>query len=177
MSAAGLTGARSRATAWFGAMAALTLIVAAAVALLAPASWGGLVNQEQTTDGSVALVAAVWLYNFVLAAAPALAGAAAVVARRDGHRRLGFAVLVAATLLQIRHPLAVGVVGGLDPVWLLEAAPWWLLEFAAVTVVCAAAWRAWEIPDTPAGGRVLTRALLVAGVLLAIAAIVEVALT
>ncbi len=158
-------------------MAAITLLVAAAVAVLAPASWEGLINDEQATDGSVQLVAAVWLYNFVLAAAPGLAGAAAVVARRDGHRRLGLVVLVAATALQLRHPLAVGLVGGLDPLWLLESAPWWLLEFAAVTVVCAAAWRAWEIADTPVAGRVLTRALVIAGVILAAAAVVEVALT
>lgn len=158
-------------------MAALTLIVAGVVALLAPASWGSLIHDQQRTDGSVQLVAGVWLYNFVLAAAPALAGAAAVVARRDGYRRTGLAVLAATTLLQARHPLAVGVVGGLDPLWLLEAAPWWVLEFAAVTVVCAAAWRAWEIPDTPAAGDVLTRALLVAGALLAGAAVLEISLT
>jgi hypothetical protein len=158
-------------------MAATTFAVAAVVAVVAPPAWDSLILAEQRTDGSLGMIAAVWCNNFLLSAGPALVGAAAHVSRRNGHRRLGLWVLIVATALQLRNPLLVGFVGGLDPQWLLQASPWWVLEFVAMTLVCAAAWRAWDTGDGRAAGRVLSRALVLAGAILLCASVVEISLT
>ena len=73
--------------------------------------------------------------------------------------------------------LVIGLVGGLDPKWLAQAAPWWILEVTALGACCAAGWRAFRMVEPLAASRQLAHALTFACATLGAAALVEVALT
>jgi hypothetical protein len=162
---------------WLGAMVGLIFVVAIVVVALAPRSWQSWIVADQQTDASVAMIVTVWLHNFALCAVLLLVGAGAHASRRNGHVRGTRALLVVATVLQVRHAAAIGLVGGLDPRWLLQASAWWVLEFAALAIAAAAMWRAWDNADSAAAARILSHAVLVAGVILVCASVVEIAAT
>jgi hypothetical protein len=154
-------------------------VVSAVVAVL-PAQWWDsvlVVHADQRTDASPALVVGLWLHNFFFCACVLFVGAVAHAARAGGVARGCLVLLMVATVLQFRMALAFGVVGGLDPSWLVKAAPWWLLETAAMAIAITAMWSAWATQSRDIAARQLGVAVLQIGVVLLVASVVEVALT
>ena len=161
------------------AIAAIAIVLVAALAVwaLAPASWQSLIADEQRTDASALTVISIWANNLLICCLPVLAGVFAhrlVECRRRGWARIVIAVAVAGVL---RSLLVIGLVGGLDPSWLTNAAAWWILEVSALGACCAAGWHAFVSNDSAAASRWLAHALTFASTMLALAAVIEVALT
>lgn len=164
-----------------GALAAVAvaviLVVAAVVWTLAPSSWQAWIAPVQRTDASLVTVVSIWTNNLLICCLPVLAG---VLAHRLTARRRRWAarlVIAATAFAALRSLVIVGLVGGLDPAWLLTAAAWWIPEVTALSACCASAWLALRDGDSDDVSRRLAHALAFAGVLLGLAAIVEVALT
>lgn len=158
---------------------AIVLVVALAVWALAPASWQSLIVDEQRTDASALTVISIWANNLLICCLPVLAG---VFAHRLGDRdrgRHGWArlVLAVAAVGVARSLLVIGLVGGLDPSWLANAAAWWIPEVTALGAGYAAGWRAFRNAEPVSASRQLAHALTFACAVLAFAAVVEVALT
>jgi len=164
-----------------GAFAIVAIAVVLATALgvwaLAPVSWQSLIADEQRTDATALTVISIWTNNLLICCLPVLAGVFAHRLVDRGHRGWARAVIAVAALGTVRSLLVVGLVGGLDPRWLANAAAWWILEVTALGVCCAAGWYAFRTADSDAASRRLAHALTFAGVALVVAAVVEVALT
>ena len=169
---------RAQTPVWFGVLVGVVLTTAA-VAALTPDFWHQVwvLQSEQRTDASARLFFTIWLTNFSLCVAPLFVGAVVHAARRGGATRGRMALLVAATVLQMRNPIAIGSVGGLDPQWLAAAAPWWLMELGAMAIALGAMWRAWATTAHRSARRLLTVATMRAAGLLLVASAVELALT
>ena len=163
---------------WFAVLVGV-VFASAVVAALSPGFWHQVweLQSEQRTDASGRLFFTIWLTNFSLCVAPLFVGAVVHAARRGGATRGRMALLVAATVLQMRNPIAIGTVGGLDPQWLAAAAPWWLMELGAMAIALGAMWRAWETTDHRRARGLLTVATMRAAGFLLIASAVELALT
>ena len=169
---------RTSAAFWLAAFVAVVAVMAA-VAAAWPGFWQQvwLVEPHQRTDASSQLAFQIWLHNFSLCIGPLFLGAVAHAARRGGSVRGRGALLIVVSVVQVRNPIAIGTVGGLDPRWLLVASPWWLLELTAMAVALAAMWRAWATTEHAAAARLLGRAVVQIGCLLVVASGVELALT
>lgn len=157
----------------------VTVILATAAAVwgLAPQSWGSLITAEQRTDATALTVISIAVNNLVICCLPLLAGVYAHRLVRRGRRRVARVVVAVAGLGITRSLLVIGLVGGLDPAWLARAAAWWVLEIAALSVCCAAGWRAFRDADPTVVSRQLAHALAFAAATVTVAAVVEVALT
>ena len=167
-----------RAAAWFAAGAiAVVVAVALLVWALAPASWQSLIVADQRTDATALTVISIWANNLLICCVPVLGGVFAHRLARGGRRGWARVVLATAGLSVVRSLLVVGIVGGLDPAWLVTAVPWWTVEIAALSACCAAGWLALSDADARAASRRLAHALTFATGALALAAAVEVALT
>ena len=156
---------------------AIVLVVALGVWTLAPASWQSWIAEEQRTDANALTVISIWTNNLLICCLPVLAGVFAhrlVDRGRGGWARL---VIAVAALGVTRSLLVIGLVGGLDPRWLVNAAAWWILEVTALGACCAAGWQAFRNAEPAAASRQLAHALTFACAALALAAVVEVALT
>jgi uncharacterized membrane protein YhaH (DUF805 family) len=162
----------------FAAVAiAIVLVVALGVWALAPASWQSWIAEEQRTDETTLTVISIWTNNLLICCLPVLAGVFAhrlVDRGRGGWARL---VIAVAAFGVARSLLVIGLVGGLDPRWLGSAAAWWILEVSALGACCAAGWRAFRSAEPVSASRQLAHALTFACAALALAAVVEVALT
>ena len=167
-----------RTAVWWGVLVGV-VAATAVVAALTPGFWHQVwvVQPDQRTDASTRLFFTIWLTNFSLCIAPLFVGAVVHAARRGGATRGRGVLLVAATGLQMRNPIAIGSVGGLDPHWLAAAAPWWLMELGAMAIALGAMWRAWAITDYRGARALLTVATVRAACLLLVASAVELALT
>jgi len=161
---------------WAAGAVAIVLATALLVWLVAPDSWQRLIRDTQDTDATVAQWLSIWLTNFVICAVPLLAGALAQRDRATRPRRTRALIAVTA-LIVLRSLVTIGLVGGLDPSWLLAAAPWWLLEAGCLGTAVGAGRLARDSSD---GEQVIAQltvtAVAIAGAL-AVAALVEVALT
>ena len=161
------------------AVIAIAIVLATAVSVwaLAPASWQSLIVDEQRTDATALTVISIWANNVLICCLPLLGGVFAhrlVNSDRRGWARL---VIAVAAVGVTRSLLIIGLVGGLDPRWLAQAAPWWILEVTALGACCAAGWRAFRSVEPVSASRQLAHALTFACATLGAAALVEVALT
>ncbi|MDQ3678217.1 MAG: hypothetical protein M3401_15710 [Actinomycetota bacterium] len=156
---------------------AAILAVALVVWSFAPASWQSLIADEQRTDATALTVVSLWVNNLLICCVPALAGVFAHRLVSRGRRGWAWVVVAVAALGATRSLLMIGLVGGLDPTWLAGAAVWWIPELAALGACCAAGWQAFRLADPEGVSRRLAHALVFAGATLALAAVVEVALT
>jgi hypothetical protein len=162
----------------FAAVAlAIVLVVALAVWALAPASWQSLIVDERRTDASALTVISIWANNLLICCLPVLARVFALRLVDRGRRGWARVVIAVAALGAARSLLVIGLVGGLDPSWLANAAAWWILEVGALGACCAAGWRAFRNAEPVSASRQLAHALTFACAVLAFAAVVEVALT
>lgn len=170
--------ARTNAAFWMVALLAVVAVMAA-VAAIWPAFWHQvwLVQPDQQTNASSELAFRIWVHNFGYCIGPIFLGAVAHAARRGGSVRGRSALLVAATIVQFRNPIAIGTVGGLDPHWLLASSAWWLLELSAMAIALSAMWRAWQTNVHAEAARVLGRAVIQTGCILVVASVIELALT
>ena len=144
---------------------------------LAPASWQALIVDEQRTDATALTVIAIWTNNLLICCLPVLAG---VFAHRlvDRGRRGWARIVIALTAVPtVRSLLVIGLVGGLDPRWLVSAASWWVLEVAALSACCAAGWLAYRDGDATVASLRLAHAMTFACAVLALGAVIEVAST
>lgn len=153
------------------------LAVSAAVWALAPESWQTLVVDEQRTDASALTVISIWANNLLVCCLPVLAGLFAHRLVAKGRRGWARFVIAVAAVAVTRSLVIIGLVGGLDPRWLADAALWWVLELAALGTCCAAGWQAFRAADPATASRRLAHALAFAGPVLVFAATVEVAST
>ena len=158
---------------------AITIVVAVALAVwaLAPASWQSLIATDQRTDATAVTVVLIWANNLLICCLPVLAGVFAHRLVDRGHHGWARVMIAVAALGTVRSLLVVGLVGGLDPRWLANAAAWWILEVTALSVCCASGWHAFRTADPESASRWLAHGLTFAGVALVVAAVVEVALT
>ncbi len=156
---------------------AVVLATALGVRALAPASWQSLIADEQRTDATALTVISIAANNVLICCLPVLAGTFAHRLVNRGRHGWARVVIVVAALGVARSLLVVGLVGGLDPRWLATAASWWILEVTALGVCCAAGWHAFRTADSAAASRRLAQALTFACATVAVAAVVEVALT
>jgi uncharacterized membrane protein YhaH (DUF805 family) len=162
----------------FAAVAiAIVLVAAVSVWALAPASWQSLIVDEQRTDASALTVISLWANNVLICCLPLLGGVFAHRLVDRGRRGWARLVIAVAAVGVTRSLLVIGLVGGLDPKWLAQAAPWWILEVTALGACCAAGWRAFRNVEPLAASRQLAHALTFACTMLGAAALVEVALT
>ena len=158
---------------------AITIVVAVALAVwaLAPASWQSLIATEQRTDATAVTVVSIWANNLLICSLPILAGVFAHRLAERGRRGWARVVIAVATLAAGRSLLVIGVVGGLDPRWLVGASAWWIPETTALGACWAAAWHAFRNADSAVASQRLAHAFTFACALLGVAAVVEVALT
>ena len=156
---------------------AVVLVAAVSVWALAPASWQSLIVDEQRTNATALTVISIWANNVLICCLPLLGGVFAH--RLVGRGRRGWArvVIAIAAVGVTRSLLVIGLVGGLDPQWLAQAAPWWILEVTALGACYAAGWRAFRNVEPVSASRQLAHALTFACATLGAAALVEVALT
>ena len=161
------------------AVGAIAIVLVAAVSLwaLAPASWQSLIVDEQRTDATALTVISIWANNVLICCLPVLAGVFAHRLVDRGRRGWARLVIAVAALGVTRSLLVIGLVGGLDPSWLANAAAWWILEVGALGACCAAGWRAFRNAEPVSASRQLAHALTFACATLGAAAVVEVALT
>ena len=164
-------------TAFAAGELAVILAVALAVWAMAPASWQALIVDEQRTNASLLTVISIWVNNVLICCLPVLGGVFAhrLVAR--GRRGWAWVVVAVAALGVTRSLAIIGLVGGLDPTWLVAAAAWWIVEITGIGACCAAGWLAFRRDDAQAVSRQLAHALVFAAAALAFAATIEVLLT
>jgi hypothetical protein len=158
-------------------MIAVVVVVALGVWALAPASWQSLVADEQRTDATALTVISIWANNLLICCLPVLAGIFGHRLVGCGRRGWARVVVAVAALGAARSLLVIGLVGGLDRGWLVNAAAWWVLEVMALGACSAAGWHAFRTADSAAASRRLGHALTFACSALSLAAVVEVALT
>ena len=156
---------------------AIVLVAAVSVWALAPATWQSLIVDEQRTDATPLTVISIWANNVLICCLPLLGGVFAHRLVDRGRRGWARLVIAVAAVGVTRSLLVIGLVGGLDPRWLAQAAPWWILEVTALSACCAAGWRAFRVVEPVAASRQLAHALTFACATLGAAALVEVALT
>lgn len=156
---------------------AIVLVTALGVWALAPASLQSLIVDEQRTDATALTVISIWANNLLICCLPLLGGVFAHRLVDRGRRGWARLVIAVAAVGVTRSLLVIGLVGGLDPRWLAQAAPWWILEVTALGACCAAGWRAFRNVEPMAASRQLAHALIFACATLGAAALVEVALT
>ena len=156
---------------------AVVLVAAVSVWALAPASWQSLIVDEQRTDATALTVISIWANNVLICCLPLLGGVFAHRLVDRGRRGWARLVIAVAAVGVTRSLLVIGLVGGLDPRWLAQAAPWWILEVTALGACCAAGWRAFRNVEPVSASRQLAHALTFACATLGAAALVEVALT
>ena len=162
----------------FAAVAlAIVLVAAVSVCALAPASWQSVIVDEQRTDATALTVISIWANNVLICCLPLIGGVFAHRLVERGRRGWARLVIAVAAVGVTRSLLAIGLVGGLDPRWLAQAAPWWILEVAALGACCAAGWRAFRNVEPVSASRQLAHALTFACATLGAAALIEVALT
>ena len=161
------------------AVVAIAIVLATAVSVwaLAPASWQSLIVDEQRTDATALTVISIWANNVLICCLPLLGGVFAHRLVNRGRRGWARLVIAVAAVGVTRSLLVIGLVGGLDPTWLAQATPWWILEVTAVGACCAAGWRASRGVESVSASRQLAHALSFACAMLGAAAVVEVALT
>lgn len=163
---------RRLAGAWL-AFVAMVLIVAGAVSLVAPDWLGG--GQRELPDRP-SLIVDIFFNNLLLALVPLIGGWLAAGHALAGRRVVAAACLLVAAAVVTRSLVTIGAVGGADPVWLADAARWWLLELAALAVATETGiWLARNpaIRDRQ-GPQALRRAVAVVVATLAAGAVVEV---
>jgi hypothetical protein len=150
-----------------GLLAAL-LTVAAFAHFCAPASWRGL--GERRLPDRASLAVGIFLNNLLIAATPLLGGWLAAGHRARGHRARACAFAAVPITVVARSVALVGLVGGLDPGWLIAASRWWSFELAALAISISAGYWCLRRPERRAteGPAVLRRA--VAGILACLAA-------
>ena len=110
----------------------VVLAIATVTAAIAPSILDG---PTHSLPDEPLLIATIFLNNLLLAVAPVLGGWLARGRRvmASTHPRLWRNVLLGIPVALIaKSLLLVGLVGGSDPAWLLDAARWWLLELAAL---------------------------------------------
>ena len=159
------------------AAVAVVLAVALGVWALAPASWQSLIVEEQRTDATAPTVISIWTNNLLICCLPVLAGVFAHRLVDRGRRGWARAVIAVAGVAVVRSLLVVGLVGGLDPIWLADAAAWWIPEVAALSACCAAGWLAYRDGDSTVASLRLAQAMTFACAALAMSALIEVAST
>lgn len=178
MLTAALTTRSSSGRWWFAMLVATTCSVAVVIWLTAPEGWQSMIAAEQRTDGTIATAMVIWISNFVVVAAvPLIVASVAFSSRLEGHRRWALCLVLFVTVTELRNPVAIGFVGGLDPAWLAGASLWWAFELMAIAITCAAAWKTWPMTDREEALGVIRRAIVQSGTILAVSAVVEVALT
>jgi hypothetical protein len=158
-------------------MVTTVLAAALAVRVFAPASWQSLIAAHQHTDSSALTIVAIWANNLLICCLPLLAGVLAHRLVERGRQGWGWIVLAFAAFGVGRSVLVIGLVGGLDPSWLLSAAAWWILEVTGLGACCAAGWHAFRTPERVSALRQLAHGLAFTSAVLAVAAVVEVART
>lgn len=156
---------------------AVVLVAALSVWVLAPASWQSLIVDQQRTEATALTVISIWANNVLICCLPLLAGVFAHRLVSRGRRGWARLVIAVAAVGVTRSLLVIGLVGGLDPRWLAQAAPWWILEVTALGACCAAGWRAFRMVEPVSASRQLAHALTFACATLGAAALVEVAST
>jgi hypothetical protein len=159
-------------TTWFG-FVAIVLIVAAAVHAVAP-DWLG--DGERELPDRALLIVDIFVNNLLIAALPVLGGWLAAGHLVAGRTVVALLLLLAPGAVVARSLVTVGAVGGADPLWLADAARWWLLEIGALAV--AARTGLWLAANPRLreehGPAALRRALSAIVSVLAVAASVEV---
>jgi hypothetical protein len=161
------------------AVAAITIVLAVALGVwaLAPASWQSLIVEEQRTDATALTVISIWANNLLICCLPVLAGVFAHRLVDRGRRRWARAVIALAAVGVLRSLLVIGLVGGLDPMWLASATAWWIPEVAALSACSAAGWLAYRDTDSTVASLRLAHAMTFACAALAVSALIEVAST
>jgi hypothetical protein len=112
--------------------AAVVLAVAAAVRLTAP-GWLGDSGERELPD-QLSLVLDILVNNLLLALVPLFGGWLAAGHLRAGRRFVAAVFLALPTIVVARSLVTIGAVGGADPLWLADAARWWVLEVGALAV-------------------------------------------
>jgi hypothetical protein len=170
---AGVPSWREFAVTFAGLLLAL-LAVAGAAHFAAPASWRDLGARQLPNRASLAV--GVFLNNLLIAATPVLGAWLAADHRQRGHRLAASLFAGLPVVVLVRSVGLIGLVGGLDPRWLVDASRWWSLELAALGISACTGWWLLRHPERRAadGPAVVRRATLGIVASLAAGALIEV---
>lgn len=149
-------------------------LVAGVTWLMAPASLREIPDRSLPDD--LGVIVSILVNNLLIATIPMFGGLIAARHLAAGRRPWAWLALAPAAIIVAKAVAVVGIVGGLDPDWLVRAIRWWAFEIAAIAVSAHSG--LWLARHPRASARlteqVVRRALLASLPAVAIAAVVEV---